>query len=107
MEREQNPALAREVFEEGVISYGQGLAKHSCRFVIKGNLQRWCDSAYLAYILDEESGRVVGMVLSFQKNNLVYSILSRGIIFEDEESVEETLYSFRDGAEKWSRRGCS
>ena len=45
---------------------------------------------------------IVGFFPIFQNNNLVYSAIMRGIIFQDEDEIRELLYPLLDKAEKWA-----
>ena len=45
---------------------------------------------------------IVGFFLMFQNNNLVYSAIMRGIIFQDADGIGQLLYPLLDKAEKWA-----
>lgn len=97
-------AGAEELFRDGNASRETGAASVGGRFVFKGNLQSWGDNAYGALTLAEPNETVVGCVLSFQKERLVYTIVLRGAFFEDAEQVEEIVYPHLETALAWSRR---
>ena len=95
---------ARTLFEDGVAAREVGAAAVGGRFVYKGNLQNWSENAYGALTLAEPNETVVGCVLSFQKERLVYTIILRGVFFEDAEQVEKIVYPYLEAALAWSRR---
>ncbi|MGH8669804.1 MAG: hypothetical protein ACREUH_11290 [Burkholderiales bacterium] len=105
VERERSSERAAIVFREGIESYTKGAARVGARFVFKGNLQRWCENAFAGFTLSERTDAVVGCLLSFQKDRLVYSVLLRGIVIESEEEVEELVYPFLARALRWSGEG--
>lgn len=95
---------AERLFQDGIAAREVGAATVDGRFVFKGNLQRWSENAYGALSLAEPNETVVGCVLSFQKERLVYTIILREVFFEDAEQVEEIVYPYLEMALAWSRR---
>jgi hypothetical protein len=95
---------AEELFQDGISAREAGAATVGGRFVFKGNLQSWSENAYGALSLAQPNETVVGCVLSFQKERLVYTIILRGMYFEDAAQVEEIVYPHLEAALAWSRR---
>jgi hypothetical protein len=100
----KDSSQALELFQEGVASREAGVATVGGRFVFKGNLQNWTDTAYGALTLSGSNEIVVGCVLSFQKERLVYSIILRGLFFETKDVVEDIIYPYLERALAWSCR---
>ncbi|MFN9726513.1 hypothetical protein [Acidovorax sp.] len=103
----KDSSLALELFQEGVASWEAGVATVGARFVFKGNLQNWSDSAYCALTLAEPNETVVGCVMAFQKERLVYSITLRGLFFENVEEVECIVYPYLEQALALAREEAS
>jgi hypothetical protein len=103
MELAKSVEGAEELFQDAIAARESGLADAGGRFVFKGNLQSWSDNFYGAITLSEPDEIIVGCVLSFQKERLVYTIVLSGVYFEDEWAVEELIYPFLDEALAWSR----
>jgi len=101
IERATSNEHATELFRAIINDYTNGIEKSGGRFVFKGNLQAWCDDAYVGFTLAEPNETVVGCLLSFHKERMVYTIMLRGILLEDEEVIEELVYPFLDSGLRW------
>lgn len=95
---------AREIFQEGVDAMAAGATKVGGRFVSKGNLQNWSENAYVGFTLAEPNETIVGCLLPFQKQRMIYTILLRGVVLEDAGEIEEIVYPFLEAAFAWSHR---
>lgn len=104
VERAIDTHSAEELFNDAIVARDAGVSKVGGRFVFKGNLQNWCENAYCALTLAEPNETVVGCVLSFQKERLVYTIVIRGIFFEDSEQVTDIVIPYLEAALEWSHR---
>ena len=105
LERENSSEEAAQEFQDGIAAYQKGAASVGGRFVFKGNLQSWCDNAYVAFTFAEPDDTIVGCILSFQKDRMVYSVVLRGVLLEHEEEMEELLYPFLERAAHWAAAG--
>jgi hypothetical protein len=92
---------AVELFRNIVQDYESGVDKVGGRFVFKGNLQRWADNAHVSFMFSGSNDSLIGCLLSFQRERLVYTVLLRGIVLDREEDIEELLYPLLDGAFNW------
>ena len=92
---------AAEAFREGIQGYDLGAAKVGGRFVFKGNLQRWAENAHVSFTFSPPNDTLSGCLLSFQKGRLVYTVLLRGIVLDNEQDIEELLYPLLDLAFAW------
>jgi len=101
LERVPSSEYAAELFREKIDNYANGVAKVGARFVFKGNLQNWCENAYVGFTLAQPNESVVGCLLSFQKDRMVYTILLRGIVLENEEQIETLVYPFLEKGFLW------
>jgi len=104
MEIAKDSSDAEKLFHDGIAARETGATTVGGRFVCKGNLLDWSANAYGALTLAQPDETVVGCVLSFQKERLVYTIILRGVFFEDAEHVEELVYLHLEAALAWSRR---
>jgi hypothetical protein len=92
---------ATELFRNAIDWSAAGAATKGGRFVFKGNLQAWCENAHVAFTLAEPNDTVVGCRLSFQRENMVYIILIRGVILEEEREIEQLVYPFLESGLRW------
>ena len=99
----KDPGGANEIYNDGIASMEAGAQAVDGRLVFKGNLQNWSENAYAALTLAQPNETVVGCVLSFQKGRLVYTIVLRGVFFEDGDLVEELVYPYLEAAFAWSQ----
>lgn len=102
IEVEPSVEAALETFHDGVGAYESGVSSKGGRLVTKGNLQQWCENAYVSFMLIEPNDTVAGCVLSFQKERMVYSVVLTGVILEREEDIEEVIVPFLERGLLWS-----
>jgi hypothetical protein len=102
IEQERTAAEAAKEFQDGIAAYQAGAERVGGRFVFKGNLQSWCDNAYVAFTLAEPNDTIVGCLLSFQRGRMVYSIVLRGIVLDNEEDIEGLLYPVLERGSRWA-----
>ncbi len=105
IERENSVEEAEQEFQDGIAAYHTGAAKVGGRFVFKGNLQSWCDNAYVGFTFAEPNETIVGCLLSFQKGRMIYSVILRGVVLEREEEIEDLVYPFLERGTHWAEAG--
>ena len=105
IDREPTNEAAFLEFQDGIAAYQAGAARVGGRFVFKGNLQSWCDNAFVAFTFAKPNDTIVGCIMSFHKDRMVYSVVLRGVVLDQEEDIEELLYPFLDRAAQWSAAG--
>jgi hypothetical protein len=95
---------AVETYHAGLKAFAFGARLDRASLQGSNGAADWAANLFVGHMFDKSGERRTATVLSAQRHRLVYSVITRGIIAESDDDVDELIYEPALRAVEWASR---